>query len=92
MRFFLITLTIVTSLVLAGLRLVHDRNQSVALGFELAKALEERQRLEEDLRQLRIDRASLLDPKRLIPLARERGLRVPLPDAVVVLREVNDAP
>ena len=92
MRFFLISLTVVTSFTLAGLRLVHDRNQSVALGFELSKALEERQRLEEDLRQLRIDRASLLDPKRLIPLARERGLRVPLPDAVVVLRGDSNAP
>ena len=92
MRFFFITTTLIAALTLAGLRLVHDRNQSVALGFELSKALQERQRIEEDLRQRRIDRAALLDPKRLIPLAKERGLRVPAPNAVVVLREVPDGP
>jgi len=92
MRFFFIAAIVVGALALAGIRVVHDRNQAVALGFELSKALNERQRIDEDLRQRRIDRAALLDPKRLIPLAKERGLRVPAPDAVVVLREVPDGP
>jgi cell division protein FtsL len=90
MRFFFMVAIVVGALTLAGLRIVHDRNQAVA--FELSKALNERQRIDEDLRQRRIDRAALLDPKRLIPLAKERGLRVPAPDAVVVLREVPDGP
>lgn len=86
MRFFVLTLAALAALTAATVRLVTERNRSVQLGYELAAASNEQRALEEQLRQLRIDRAALLDPKRLAPLARDRGLRSPTPDEIVVVR------
>ncbi len=75
----------VAALTAATVRLVTERNRSVQLGYELAAAAGEQRALEEELRQLRIDRAALLDPERLAPLANRHGLRTPTPDEIVVV-------
>lgn len=85
MRFFVLALATVVALTAAAVRLVGERNRTVELGYELAAAKGEERALEEELRQLRIDRAALLDPKRLAPLAREQGLRSATPDEIVVV-------
>lgn len=85
MRFFVLALVSVAALTAATVRLVGERNRSVQLGYEMAAATRVQRALEEELRQLRIDRAALLDPKRLAPLARDEGLRTPSPDEIVVV-------
>lgn len=76
----------VAALTAATVRLVAERNRAVQLGYELAAAAGEQRALEEELRQLRIDRAALLDPERLAPLAQRHGLRTPTPDEIVVVQ------
>lgn len=85
MRFFVLALAAVAALTAATVRLVEERNRAVQLGYELAAASGEQRALEEELRQLRIDRAALLDPERLAPLARDHGFRTPSPDEIVVV-------
>ncbi|MCB9543324.1 MAG: cell division protein FtsL [Myxococcales bacterium] len=91
MRFFVLALVSVAALTAATVRLVNERNRSVQLGYEMAAATRVQRALEEELRQLRIDRAALLDPKRLAPLAREQGLRTPSPDEIVVVHLAGEA-
>ncbi len=91
MRFFVLALASVAALTAATARLVAERNRSVQLGYELAAATRDQRELQEELRQLRIDRAALLDPVRLAPLASDRGLRTPSPDEIVVVRAVPRA-
>ncbi len=78
-------LAAVAALTAATVRLVAERNRAVQLGYELAAASSDQRALEEELRQLRIDRAALLDPVRLAPLAERHGLRTPSPDEIVVV-------
>lgn len=85
MRFFVMALMAVAALTAATVRLVTERNRAVQLGYELAAAAGEQRALEEELRQLRIDRAAMLDPERLAPLAERHGLRSPTPDEIVVV-------
>lgn len=85
MRFFVLALAAIAALTAATVRLVSERNRAVQLGYELAAGSRVQRALEEELRQLRIDRAALLDPKRLAPLARDQGLRTPSPDEIVVV-------
>ena len=95
MRFFVLALATVAALVLCAIRVVEERNQSVALAYSIAAETRTQRTLEEELRQLRIDRAALLDPTRLTPIAKRNGLIVPTPDQVVVvdvMPEVADGP
>lgn len=85
MRFFLVALCVSGALTVGALRLVGTRHRAVALGFEIADATRKQRELEEELRQLRIDRAALLEPQSLAKLAHEEGLRTPTPDQVVVV-------
>ena len=85
MRFFLVALCVSGALTLGALRLVGLRHRSVALGYDIAEATRQQRALEEELRQLRIDRAALLEPRNLETLAVQEGLRTPLPDEVVVV-------
>ena len=91
MRFFLLTLCTVAALVWCGAVVVQARHREVAHSFEIADATAEQRRLEEELRKLRIDRAALLDPKRLEQAAYADGLRVPGPDQVVVVAPSGEA-
>lgn len=93
MRFFVLSLATVAALVWCAIRVVQERNQSVALAYRIAAETRTQRGLEEELRQLRIDRAALLDPTRLTPIAKRNGLDVPTPDQVVVVEaEVADGP
>ncbi len=85
MRFFLLAVATIAGLVYSALERVEERHAGVALGYEIAQALRTQRALEEEINQLRIDRAALLDPTRLEPIARKRGYRVPAPDQVVVI-------
>lgn len=84
-------LVAVSALTAATVRLVVERNRAVQLGYELAAASSEQRALEEEMRQLRIDRAALLDPVRLAPLAERHGLRTPTPDEIVVVPAAEPA-
>jgi cell division protein FtsL len=77
------------ALVTVFTRVVASRHTNVSLGYEIAQATNEQRRLEEELKKLRIDRAALLDPARLQPVATKHGYRVPTPAEVVA---VHDAP
>ena len=90
MRFALVTLTLVAALVWCGMRVVEQRHRAVELGYEIASATQAQRGLQDELRQLKIDRAAMLDPKRLEPLALREGLRVPAPDEIVILRVEPD--
>lgn len=85
MRFFVVALATVGALTWCGVQVVTNRHREVALGFSIADATAEQRRLEDELRKLRIDRAALLDPKRLEKAALADGLKVPAPDQVVVV-------
>lgn len=91
MRFFVLCLATVAALAWCAIRVVEERNQSVALAYSIAAETRTQRGFEEELRQLRIDRAALLDPTRLTPIAKRNGLIVPTPDQVVVV-EVADEP
>ena len=83
MKFFCLALAVVAALVSTAVRVVYERNQTVQLGFDIAEESQKIRKLEEEMHQLRIDRAALLDPKRLAPMARQAGLHVATPDEVV---------
>ena len=85
MKFFVISVAFIFGLSASALRVVNERNDAVALGFEISNGMARINDLEEELRQLRIDRAALLDPKRLGPMAREFGLRIARPDQIVTM-------
>ncbi len=92
MRFFFVAATLVGALAWCGMRVVDQRHRAVELGYEIASATATQRDLQDELRQLRIDRAAMLDPKRLEPLAVREGLRVPAPDEVVIRRPEADEP
>jgi cell division protein FtsL len=80
------------ALVIVFTRVVVSRHTNVSLGYEIAQATNEQRRLEEELKKLRIDRAALLDPARLEPVAVKHGYRVPTPAEVVAVHETPAAP
>ncbi len=90
MKFFVITVSLIFGLSASALRVVNERNDAVALGFEISNGMARINELEEEKRQLRIDRAALLDPKRLAPLAQQHGLRIARPDQIVTMTEGDD--
>lgn len=85
MRFFLIAVSTVAALVYIAVGVVERQHIGVAIAFDISAETSTQTRLEDELRQLRIDRAALLDPTRLTPLAERNGLRVPAPDQVIVV-------
>ena len=93
MKFFVLTLGTVIALASTAIRVVHERNQGVQIGFAITEQTKMVRTLEEELHQLRIDRAALLAPKRLAPIAEAAGLHVASPDEVVAVpRGVNHGP
>jgi len=83
MRFFLLSVIAVSALVGTALRVVHERNRGVNIGFQIQQTTKELQEQQELIHQLRIQRAALLDPKRLRPAAQKLGMRSASPDEVV---------
>lgn len=83
MRFFILTLVTIGAIVATAVNIIHERNRGVTLGFKIDAAGKKIRLLEEELHQLRIDRAALLDPRRLAPLARNEGLHIATPDEIV---------
>ena len=93
MKFFFLTIATLIGLTAIGLRVVAERNDQVALGFEIAAENRKTVTLENQRRQLLIDRASLLDPKRLVPIGQKHGLHMATPAEVVpVPVEAPDGP
>ena len=86
MRFFAVCLMTVVAVVACLLRQVELRHRQVSISYEISKATQRQQALEEQLERLRIDRAALLEPSRVERIGRKWGLRLPNPDDVVVLR------
>jgi len=62
------------------------RVQYVQTGFEIAEARQTRQRLTELHRKLNIEEAWLRSRERIKPIAEERGLAVPDPSKIFVLK------
>ncbi|NVM57772.1 MAG: cell division protein FtsL [Desulfobacterales bacterium] len=61
------------------------RIQYVQIGYEIAEARQEHQRLTAVHDELRIEEARLRSPERVGRIARERGLVMPDPGQVVVM-------
>ena len=92
MRFFLLAALTISAVVAIALRVVHERNRGVNIGFSIQEASKELRKQQDIIHQLRIERAALLDPKRLRPKATKIGLRAATPDEVVPMSvEVSDA-
>lgn len=64
--------------------------RSIEYGYRIEAQTSERDRLVEVNRALKLEEASLRDPGRIDPLARQMGLAAPEPDQVVLL-DVDDA-
>jgi len=82
-RFFLLTAMAISAMVAIAVRVVHERNRGVNIGFEIQAASMEMREQQELIHQYRIQRAALLDPKRLRPAAVKLGLRSASSDEVV---------
>ncbi len=85
MRFFLLTLLSVGILAGLGIYRVQGRYLEVQLGFRLMDLNRQRQRLEDELQQLRILREALLAPKLLQAQGQAAGLRLPGPSSVLLI-------
>ena len=93
MKFFSLIMLTLMGLGAIGVRVVAERNDQVALGFDIAAQNREAVALENQRRQLLIDRASLLDPKRLAPIGLQHGLHMATPAEIIpVPLEVNHGP
>lgn len=86
MRFFFLALGTIAALAWCAVRIVTEQHAGMALGYDIAAATRQQRALEDEVRQLSIDRAALLDPTLLEPAALRHGYRVPRPDEVVVVR------
>ena len=64
--------------------------RSIEYGYRIEAQTSERDRLVEVNRALKLEEASLRDPGRIDPLARQMGLAAPEPDQVVLL-DMDDA-
>jgi cell division protein FtsL len=83
MKFFILWAIAISAMVAIALRVVHERNRGVNIGFEIQTASKEMRKQQELIHQYRIQRAALLDPKRLRPTAVKLGLRSATADEVV---------
>lgn len=85
MRFFVVALIAVASIVFSLIRVVDRRQTQVTISYEIAEATQRQRNLEEQLERLRIDRAALLHPSRVEKVGLDWGLRPPAPEAIVVV-------
>lgn len=85
MRFFSLALATVAALVLCLLNVVEIRHIYYATAYDIARATREQRTLEDERRQLLIDRAALLDPGRLTPVAARHGFKVATADQIVIV-------
>lgn len=75
------------ALILTGLALVGLRVHQVELGYRLDQLTAERARLEQRLRELEVEAATLRSPARIESRARQLGLAPPAPAQVRLARE-----
>lgn len=92
MRFFVVALVFFAALVTCMLDVVEANHAYYATGYEIARATRDQRALEDERRQLLIDRAALLDPGRLSPIAARHGLKVATADQVVIVGAPAPAP
>ena len=85
MRFFTLAFATVAALVLCLLNVVSTRQAYYASAYDIARATREQRALEDERRQLLIDRAALLDPARLTPIAARHGFNVATADQIVLV-------
>lgn len=92
MKFFTVTFATVAALVLCLLNVVELRHVYYSTGYEIARATRDQRSLEDDRKQLLIDRAALLDPGRLTPIAARHGFKVATADQIVIVGAPQDPP
>jgi cell division protein FtsL len=92
MKFFTVTFATVAALVLCLLNVVELRHVYYSTGYEIARATRDQRTLEDDRKQLLIDRAALLDPGRLTPIAARHGFKVATADQIVIVGAPQDPP
>jgi cell division protein FtsL len=85
MKFFALTLLTVTAVVLCLLNVVSARHAYYATAYDIARATRVQRDLEDKRKQLLIDRAALLDPGRLSPIAARHGFKVATADQIVIV-------
>ena len=85
MKFFVVTLIVFAALVACLLDVVSANHDYYATAYEIARATRDQRTLEDEHRQLLIDRAALLDPGRLTPIAARHGLKVATADQIVLV-------
>ncbi len=85
MRDFFFILGVVALCTGVLLNTVHRRNGYYETGYALGRARQTMASLQEEHKRLLVDRASLLDPGRLSPIARRNGYAVAAADQVVLL-------
>jgi cell division protein FtsL len=92
MKFFALTLLTVTAVVLCLLNVVSARNVNYTTAYEIARATRVQRALEDKRKQLIIDRAALLDPGRLSPIAARHGFKVATADQIVIVGAPQSGP
>ncbi len=85
MKFFALALLTVTAAVLCLLNVVTARHDYYATAYDIARATRTQRELEDKRKQLLIDRAALLDPGRLSPIAARHGFKVATADQIVIV-------
>jgi cell division protein FtsL len=85
MKFFALALLTVAAVVLCLLNVVSARHAYYATAYDIARATRAQRDLEDKRKQLLIDRAALLDPGRLSPIAARHGFKVATADQIVIV-------
>jgi len=85
MKFFVSTLLTAIAVVICLLNVVSARHAYYATAYDIARATRVQRDLENKRQQLLIDRAALLDPGRLSPIAVRHGFRVATADQIVIV-------
>ena len=67
------------------LNVVEIRHKYYATAYEIGRATRTQRELEDERKQLAIDRAALLDPARLTPIAARHGFKVATADQIVIV-------
>jgi hypothetical protein len=92
MKFFTLAFATVAALVLCLLNVVELRHVYYSTGYDIARATRDQRTLEDERKQLLIDRAALLDPGRLTPIAARHGFKVATADQIVIVGAPQDPP
>ena len=85
MRFFILAFSTVAALVVCLMSVVEMRHRYYATAYEIGRATRTQRELEDESKQLLIDRAALLDPARLQPIAIRNGFKVATADQIVIV-------